>query len=38
MVAGDTESGGFYVFDRKQGTFYTLDFEHQQPPQTASGL
>ncbi len=24
MVPGDPESGGFYVFDRKQRTFYML--------------
>ncbi len=29
MVPGDPESGGFYVFDRKQRTFYMLDFEDQ---------
>ena len=30
MVADDPESGGFYVFDRKQGVFYWLDFDDQK--------
>ena len=29
MVPGDPESGAFYVFDRKQKTFYMVDFEDQ---------
>jgi len=29
MVPGDPESGAFYVFDRKQRTFYMVDFEDQ---------
>ena len=30
MVAGDPESGGFYVFDRRQGVFYCLYFDDQK--------
>jgi len=29
MVPGDPESGAFYVFDRKQRTFYMVDFDDQ---------
>ena len=29
MLRGDPESGAFYLFDRKQKTFYMLDFEDQ---------
>jgi hypothetical protein len=29
MVPGDAESGAFYLYDRKQKTFYMLDFEDQ---------
>jgi hypothetical protein len=30
MVTGDPESGGFYVFDRRQGVFYWLNFDDQK--------
>jgi len=29
LVPGDPESGGVYVFDRKNGVFYLLDFPDQ---------
>ena len=30
LVPGDPESGGVYVFDRKEGVFYWLDFNDQK--------
>jgi hypothetical protein len=30
LVPGDPESGGVYVFDRKEGVFYWLDFDDQK--------
>jgi hypothetical protein len=30
LVPGDPESGGVYVFDRKDGVFYWLDFNDQK--------
>lgn len=30
MVQGDPESGAFYVFDRKTGTWFWLDFDDLQ--------
>lgn len=29
-VQGDAESGAFYVFDRKTGTWFWIDFDDQQ--------
>jgi hypothetical protein len=30
LVPGDPESGAVYVLDRKQGTWYAVDFEDEQ--------
>ena len=30
LVPGDPESGGVYVFDRKEGVFYWLNFDDQK--------
>ena len=30
LVPGDPESGAVYVLDRKQGTWYAIDFEDEQ--------
>ncbi|HEX8799440.1 MAG TPA: hypothetical protein VF772_12545 [Terriglobales bacterium] len=30
LVPGDAESGSIYVLDRKQGTWYAIDFEDEQ--------
>lgn len=30
LVPGDPESGAVYVLDRKQGTWYAIDFDDQQ--------
>jgi hypothetical protein len=30
LVPGDPESGGAYVLDRKNGTWYSVDFEDEQ--------
>ena len=30
LVPGDPESGAVYVFDRKKGTWYAVDFEDEQ--------
>lgn len=30
LVPGDPESGAVYVLDRKQGTWYVIDFDDQQ--------
>jgi hypothetical protein len=30
LVPGDPESGAVYVLDRKQGTWYSVDFEDEQ--------
>ena len=30
LVAGDPESGALYVLDRKNGTWYAVDFEDEQ--------
>ena len=30
LLSDDPESGGFYIFDRKQGVFYWLDFVDQK--------
>ena len=30
LVPGDPESGAVYILDRKQGTWYAIDFEDQQ--------
>jgi hypothetical protein len=30
LVPGDPESGGVYIFDRKEGVFYWLDFNDQK--------
>jgi hypothetical protein len=30
LVPGDPESGAVYVFDRKQGTCYVVDFDDEQ--------
>lgn len=30
LVPGDPESGGVYVFDRKNGVFYMVDFQDQK--------
>ena len=30
LVPGDPESGGLYVFDRKNGVFYWLNFEDEK--------
>ena len=30
LVPGDPESGGLYVFDRRNGVFYWLNFEDQK--------
>ena len=30
LVPGDPESGAVYVLDRKQGTWYSVDFEDKQ--------
>jgi hypothetical protein len=30
LVPGDPESGGLYVFDRKNGAFYWLNFEDEK--------
>jgi hypothetical protein len=29
MVPGDSQSGAFYLYDRKERTFYMIDFEDQ---------
>ena len=30
LVPGDPESGAIYVLDRKNGTWYSVDFEDEQ--------
>jgi hypothetical protein len=30
LVPGDPESGGVYIFDRKEGVFYRLDFKDRK--------
>ena len=30
LVQGDPESGAVYVLDRKQGTWYAVDFDDEQ--------
>ena len=30
LVPGDPESGAIYVLDRKQGTWYSVDFDDEQ--------
>ena len=30
LVPGDPESGAVYVFDRKEGTWYAVDFEDKE--------
>jgi len=30
LVPGDPDSGAVYVFDRKKGTWYAIDFEDEQ--------
>ena len=30
LVPGDPESGAVYILDRKQGTWYAIDFEDEQ--------